>query len=89
MVTFEMEELTKDKRDLLMGQLKAKGIDSRPYFYPISDMPMYEKAVTPVTHKIYKRGINLPSYFDLDNSKIEYICKTVLSLTKNIQSSNR
>ena len=39
-------------------------------------MPIYKnnKVNTPIAHKIYKRGICLPSYFALENSDIDYIC---------------
>ena len=80
MVCLEVEGFSESERDAFMKQLKNAGIDSRPYFYPISDMPMYDKASTPVVHKIYKRGINLPSFFDLDNHAIEYLCETILKI---------
>ncbi len=80
MVCLEVEGFDESTRDVFMKELKNKGIDSRPYFYPISDMPMYEKARTPITHKVSQRGINIPSYFDIDNASIEYICDTILSI---------
>ena len=80
MVCLEVEGFGENQRDVLMKQLKNKGIDSRPYFYPVSDLPMYEKAHTPVAHEIYGRGINLPSFVDIDDRAIEYICETVTKL---------
>lgn len=80
MVCLEVEGFDESARDVFMKELKNKGIDSRPYFYPISDMPMYEKARTPITHKVSQRGINIPSFFDIDNASIEYICDTILSI---------
>jgi len=77
MVCLEILNYDEKKRDNLIKKLKEKGIDSRPFFYPISDMPMYEKAYTPITHKVYQRGINLPSYFDLKDREIKYICNTI------------
>ena len=77
MVCLEFLNYDEKKRDNLIKKLKEKGIDSRPFFYPISDMPMYEKAYTPITHKVYQRGINLPSYFDLKDREIKYICNTI------------
>ncbi len=84
MVCLEVAELDEQKRDILMRKLKEKSIDSRPYFYPISDMPMYEKAGTPVTHAVYKRGINVPTYFDLDDAAIEYICENILKIVDTL-----
>ena len=76
---FDMEE---SSRNDLMTFLKSKGIDSRPYFYPISDMPMYQSASTPVAHQISQRGINLPSYFDLTGEQISYICEAITEYFK-------
>jgi perosamine synthetase len=80
MVCAEFDGLTEDRRDELMKSLRAKGVDSRPYFYPVSDMPMFERAHTPVTHSVFSTGINLPSYFDLARDDVSHICK-VLSAT--------
>ena len=73
MICLEVIGYDEAKRDSLMKKLKDKGIDSRPFFYPISSMPMYEKADTPITYKVYQRGINLPSYYELTKKDVEYI----------------
>ncbi len=80
MICVQIIGYDEEKRDNLMKKLKEKGIDSRPFFYPISDMPMYGKSNTPVTHKVYQRGINLPSFFDLEKTEIKYICDHLKSL---------
>jgi perosamine synthetase len=77
MVCLEIEGYTEEMRNNLCKKLKSKGIDSRPYFYPVSDMPMYLKVDTPVAHKVYKKGINLPSYFDLTKSQVYFICELI------------
>jgi perosamine synthetase len=82
MICLEVEGFDLVKRNSFMQKLKEKGIDSRPYFYPVSDMPMYDKARTPKTHRIYQRGINLPSYFDLNDGSIDYVCENVLEIVR-------
>jgi perosamine synthetase len=79
LVCLEIEGLTDLKRDQLMLELKQQGIDSRPYFHPLSDMPMYRKPSlhTPIAHKVAQRGINLPSYFDLSNENIDYVSNAI------------
>lgn len=77
MVCVELDTAIADRRDELMRLLKQAGVDSRPYFYPVSDMPMYERAATPVAHEISRRGLNLPSYFDLSQADVNVICETV------------
>ncbi len=80
MVCLEIDGYTENQRDELIKKLKNKGIDSRPYFYPISDMPMYESVNTPVCHKVYQRGLNLPSYFDITKAQVERVCNQLKEL---------
>ena len=82
MICLEIENLDEAKRATMMCELKKVGIDSRPYFYPISDMPMYKSAKTPVSHDVYKKGLNLPSYFDLKAEQIQYICDMITSIRR-------
>jgi perosamine synthetase len=77
MMCIEINGYKEKERDELIDKLKEKGIDSRPFFYPVSDMPMYDNCDTPITHKVYQRGLNLPSYFDLTKEQVEYICKEI------------
>lgn len=79
MVCLELDGYTEIQRDEFIQKLKANNIDSRPYFYPVSDMPMYENVETPITHKVYQRGLNLPSYFDITKEQVEYVCQTIKS----------
>lgn len=45
------------------------GIDSRPFFFPLSSLPMFEdRKENVVSYDIFERGINLPSYHDLEKS---------------------
>ncbi|GLI54148.1 DegT/DnrJ/EryC1/StrS family aminotransferase [Thermodesulfovibrio yellowstonii] len=77
MVCLELDDYTEFQRDEFIQRLKSNNIDSRPYFYPLSDMPMYDDADTPIAHKVYKRGLNLPSYFDITKEEVDYICEKV------------
>lgn len=55
-------------RKVYITKLKEKGIDVRPFFYPLSDMNIYKqycKSKTPITHKLSKIGLNLPTYESL------------------------
>jgi perosamine synthetase len=73
-------------RDELMIRLKEKGIDTRPFFYPMSEMPMYwhsSNYSNPITKTISERGINLPSGVNLSEKDIKYICTTTKTILKN------
>jgi perosamine synthetase len=77
MVCLEMMGTTEAVRADMMSRLRDAGVDTRPYFYPVSDMPMYEPADTPIAHDISRRGINLPSYTDLSEDDVRQICESV------------
>lgn len=73
----------KTTRNDLMNKLKKKGIDTRPFFYPISQMPMYNcNKVNPVTSIISSNGLNLPSGINLKKVDVEYISNSLLEILK-------
>jgi perosamine synthetase len=74
MVCVEILGFDEEKRDSLMHSLKSQGIETRPYFFPISDMPMYQSNNTKIVHSVSKSGLNLPSFFDITKEEVEYIC---------------
>lgn len=84
MVCLEISGMTQATREQLMLALKKEGVDCRPYFYPISDMPMYARADTPVAHDVSVRGINLPSYYDLTQADVISISGTVRRVLEDV-----
>jgi degT/dnrJ/eryC1/strS aminotransferase len=69
--------LVKNKmyRDSLRKYLAEKGIETRPLFYPIHTMPMFDnKENFAVAEDLSSKGINLPSWPGLQNQDIEEIC---------------
>lgn len=70
-------------RDTLMKKLKEKGIDSRPFFYPVHMMPFFKGGQDyPLAEDLSKRGINLPSSVNLRNDQIERIVDAIKSICK-------
>tara|TARA_B110000503_G_C7129611_1_gene406257 strand:- start:475 stop:1572 length:1098 start_codon:yes stop_codon:yes gene_type:complete len=70
-----------EDRDRFMLELKKHGVDSRPFFYPMSQMPyINEKVDTPSVDEVYKRGINLPTFFDLEEEQVKFICGVIKQL---------
>jgi len=69
-ITWLVSVLVDEKidREEYIQILKEKGIDARPFFYPLSDMDIYKsycKVSTPVAHRLSKVGLNLPTYESL------------------------
>jgi len=87
MVCLSVEGMTDASREGFMAALRSAGVDSRPYFYPIADMPMYSDAQTPVTRRVSQSGVNLPSYFDLSEDDVLHICSVVLRVLREMGSS--
>ncbi|WGZ94055.1 MAG: DegT/DnrJ/EryC1/StrS family aminotransferase [Candidatus Thiothrix putei] len=77
MVTAELEGADETTRDAFMKKLRELEVDSRPYFYPLSEMGDYPGTSTPMTYQVYKTGINLPSYFDMEKRDVERVCAAV------------
>ncbi len=68
-------------RDQLREHLAQLKIETRPTFYPVHTMPMY--AIKYLQHKtaedLASRGINLPSYPDLNKDDVDFICNSIKS----------
>jgi perosamine synthetase len=66
-------------RDRLRAVMEEAGIETRPVFYPVHSMPMYARSYRrmPIAERIASCGINLPSYPELTESQIDYICDII------------
>lgn len=61
-------------REKLLKIFKQNNIDGRVFFYPLSSLPMFEeKLENQVSYGVFERGINLPSYHDINNQDLSSI----------------
>jgi perosamine synthetase len=67
------------RRGPLRDHLAARGIETRPTFYPVHTMPMYAERFQrhPVAEDIGWRGINLPSWPGLSDEEVRYVCAAI------------
>lgn len=67
------------KRDRIMQELGACGIETRPVFYPMHVLPPYAHLASSgdfhVAETIAARGINLPSSGQLTREDVSFICE--------------
>ncbi len=85
LVCLEIDSFDFEIRESFMKALKNKGVDSRPYFYPVSSMPMYDKYnENQITYKKSIIGLNLPTYYDLTENDVNEICKIINVELKNL-----
>jgi perosamine synthetase len=65
----------------LMERLGEHGIQTRPFFYLLSELPPFaQETDTPVAQDIAPRGINLPSAHDLTEDDVDYVCSALVSV---------
>jgi perosamine synthetase len=68
-------------RDELMKYLLAKGIETRPFFYPLPQLPPYRSANRankfPLTDRIAGQGMNLPTFAGLSLRDQNYIIEQI------------
>lgn len=72
----------------MMDSLSDVGIDSRPFFHPLSSLPAYAgsnaaadaRARNPVSYDLSPRGLNLPSALTLTETDVDRVCSSLVRL---------
>lgn len=84
MPTAIIDESVDFDRDKLFSYLKENNIDSRPFFYPLTSLPMFDiKEENINSYAIYKRGINLPSHHALTKEDVFFVCDRIKTFLLN------
>ncbi len=77
-------------KEQVMERLGAAGIDSRPFFYPLSSLPAYESSPesaaartrNKVSYSVSPRALNLPSALSLTREQVRRACAEFKSLLR-------
>lgn len=65
-------------RDRLLAAFQAANIDGRVFFWPLSLLPAFDgHPHAPISHALYHRAVNLPSYHELTEAGINRVIDTV------------
>jgi perosamine synthetase len=72
-------------KEVLISALKNAGIDTRPFFSPLSSIPAFQNAEQAkkaqarncVAYGLTPFGINLPSALDLSREDVKLVCETL------------
>jgi perosamine synthetase len=74
------------QRDEAMRVLDEAGIETRPFFYPMHTLPMYEQdnesKEFPVADDLASRGLNLPSSATLAREDVARVCAALRDLAR-------
>jgi perosamine synthetase len=72
--TVVVDKLISFDRQAYFNFMSDNDIDSRPFFYPLSTLPMFStKKSNVVAYSIYNRAVNLPSFHDMTNEQVQYV----------------
>jgi perosamine synthetase len=78
-------------RDGLMDELSKRGVETRPFFTPMNEQPvfrdmhLFEGEKYPVAGQLSKTGLYLPSSSGLKREEIKYVCDSI----KDIHSAKK
>jgi perosamine synthetase len=77
-------------RNELIEHLHTKGIETRPVFYTMHEMPPYQQFGDAnqlvISSKVSATGISLPSSVTLTEEELEHICRSVQNFCKKTQT---
>lgn len=88
MVTVVLDPSYGIDKDTLQERLSAEGIDTRPFFRPLSSLPAYAQRPEAeharnrnrVAYALSPWGLNLPSALSLDEAQVERVCRALLAI---------
>ena len=74
--------------EMAMKRLAAKGVGSRPFFYPMHQQPvlrnigLFSNERYPVAERMYEQGLYIPSGMSLTQNQIEQVSISVREVLK-------
>ena len=77
------------KRDGVINLLMQNGIESRPVFFPMHNMPPYADYKQcgneyPISNRLSEGGISLPSSVEVGESEIQRVCDVLSSCLEKL-----
>jgi perosamine synthetase len=76
-------------RDRLIEQLNQKGIECRPMFYPLHQMPPYQERNSSsgleTAEYLSKNVMSLPSYIDIKLREVRYISEQLITILNSLR----
>ncbi len=72
-----------ESRNFVRDHLKIIGIETRSFFPVLNTLkPYLSNERFPVAERVSAEGMNLPSYPDLAEDEVDYICQAIIKLAK-------
>ena len=88
MITIIVDPVLGIEKEQLMALLDKQKIDTRPFFYPLSLLPAYERLDqayraredNQIAYQISQYGVNLPSALSVTKEQVDYVCNTLVGI---------
>ena len=88
MVTIVLDRSFGITKEHVMGLLRKRQIDCRPFFYPLSSLPAYANCTQAqeaqqrnhVSYQISPYAINLPSALCMTENEVKYVCEVLTDI---------
>jgi perosamine synthetase len=86
MYSILVEDGYRMSRDELMDRLMEYGIDTRMFFIPMHEQPvfwemgLFEGERYPVAEELSRKGMYLPSSSGLKENEIKYVCEAIVEI---------
>jgi perosamine synthetase len=88
MYSVVLNDASESVRDEVMQKLREEGIETRPFFYPMHILPPYvglqQSKEFPVSNRISKQGINVPTFASLTSDDIAYISNKLSNVVHSV-----
>ena len=97
MTTVQLPETFSGRRDDLMKALAARGVDTRPAFVALTDLPPYRRfrsigaageGTTPVADRFAALGMSLPTSTRLTDENVAYVCDAFTAAYSELQTAS-
>lgn len=85
------EGMTGISAEGLMESLSKNGVDTRPLFYPLNIQPPYDGMgrAFPVSEKVAREGVSLPTSYSYDQEDIERVCRAIKDILLSSGTINK
>jgi len=84
--TLQMRHWTRAARDACLAALERAGVEARPTFVPMSQLPMYRRPALPVARGIGARALSLPTWVGLDRGAVATIAEHFAGAARRLGS---
>jgi len=79
-------------KERMIAKLKERGIDSRPFFYPLSEMPTFaglgQKGENKTAYDLSERAVNMPSDINITREQVKRTADAVKELLSSVSGGD-